>query len=69
MEYQRRRAQTEARISILKHMFIGTKMPAKGRDRQEKHVAWAVLTHNLWVLARLPNRFDEAEEPDDRLQA
>jgi len=60
-EYQRRRAQTEARISILKHGFIGSRMPAKGRDRQEKHVVWAMLAHNLWVLARLPNRFDEAE--------
>lgn len=68
-EYQRRRAQTEARISILKHMFIGARMPAKGQSRQEKHVAWAVLTHNLWVLANLPNRFDEAEAPDDRKSA
>jgi len=66
-EYQRRRAQTEARISILKHGFIGSRMPAKGRDRQEKHVVWAMLAHNLWVLARLPNRFDEAEpESGDR---
>jgi Transposase DDE domain len=61
-EYQRRRAQTEARISILKHGFIGAKMPAKGFERQKQHVAWAILTHNLWVLARRPNRFDEISD-------
>jgi hypothetical protein len=26
-------------------------------------VAWAVLTHNLWVLARLPQAGQPAKEP------
>jgi len=50
--FQKRRAQTEARISILKHRFIGPTIPVKGIKRQKKHVAWSVLTHNLWVVAR-----------------
>lgn len=50
--FQKRRAQTEGRIGILKHCFIGRAMPAKGFDRQKKHMAWSVLAHNLWLIAR-----------------
>jgi hypothetical protein len=50
---QRRRAQTEARIGILKHGFLGRPMRAKGFENRELALAWGVLTHNLWMLARL----------------
>lgn len=50
---QRRRAQTEARIGILKHNFLGRPMRAKGFEHRELGLAWGVLTHNLWMLARL----------------
>ena len=50
---QRRRAQTEARISILKRGFLGQPMRAKGFAHRELALAWGVLTHNLWMLARL----------------
>jgi hypothetical protein len=50
---QRRRAQTEGRIGILKHDFLGQPMRAKGADHRELALAWGVLTHNLWMLARL----------------
>ena len=50
---QRRRAQTEGRIGILKHGFLGRPMRAKGADHRELALAWGVLTHNLWMLARL----------------
>ena len=50
---QRRRAQTEARIGILKRGFLGQPMRAKGFEHRELALAWGVLTHNLWVLARL----------------
>jgi hypothetical protein len=50
---QRRRAQTEARIGILKGGFLGRPMRAKGFDHRELALAWGVLTHNLWMLARL----------------
>jgi len=50
---QRRRAQTEGRIGILKQGFLGRPMRAKGADHRELALAWGVLTHNLWMLARL----------------
>lgn len=50
---QRRRAQTEGRIGILKREFLGRPMRAKGFEHREQALAWGVLTHNLWVLARL----------------
>ena len=50
---QRRRAQTEARIGILKQGFLGRPMRAKGFDHRELALAWGVLTHNLWMFARL----------------
>jgi hypothetical protein len=57
---QRRRAQTEGRIAILKHVFLGGRMRCKGFAHRELTVTWTVLVHNLWVLARLPQV--EAEE-------
>jgi len=50
---QRRRAQTEARIGILKQGFLGRPMRAKGFAHRELALSWGVLTHNLWMLARL----------------
>jgi hypothetical protein len=50
---QRRRGQTEGRIGILKHGFLGRPMRAKGADHRELALAWGVLTHDLWMLARL----------------
>jgi len=50
---QRRRAQTEGRIGILKNDFLGPVLRNKGFESREREVAWAVLAHNLWVLARM----------------
>jgi hypothetical protein len=50
---QRRRAQTEGRIGILKAGFLGRPMRAKGFAHRELALAWGVLTHDLWMLARL----------------
>ncbi len=50
---QRRRAQTEARIAILKQRFLGRPLRAKGFAHRELALAWGVLTHNLWMLARM----------------
>ena len=51
---QRRRAQTEGRIGILKNVFLSQPMRSKGFEHRELRVTWTVLVHNLWVLARLP---------------
>lgn len=53
---QRRRSQTEGRISIFLHNFLGQPLRSKGFAHRELAVGWGVLTHNLWVLARLPQR-------------
>ncbi len=49
---QKRRAQTEGRIGIIKNKFIGDKIERKGFANREKKVLWAIFTHNVWVAAR-----------------
>ena len=61
----KRRAGTEARISILNRVFLGDPARAKGINNRKRLVGWAVLAHNLWVLARLPERADEARLAGD----
>jgi len=51
---QRRRAQSEGRIGILKNNFLDGVPRAKGFTHRSLQVSWAVLAHNLWVVARLP---------------
>jgi hypothetical protein len=53
---QKRRAQTEARIGIVKNAFLGCPLLSKGFAHRELTVTWAVLTHNLWLLAGLPQK-------------
>ena len=55
-ELQRRRSQTEGRIGIFKNGFVGRPLRAKGFDHREEAMGWQVLTHNLWVLARLEQK-------------
>ena len=64
----KRRAGTEARISILFKNLMGSrnddKPRAKGIQHRQMMVGWAVLTHNLWLLARLPRgNQNTAERP------
>jgi hypothetical protein len=54
VKLQRRRAQTEARVAIFKNGFLGKPMRSKGFLNRERDTGWAVLAHNLWVIARLP---------------
>jgi len=53
---QCRRSQCEGRIGIVKNNFLGQPLRSKGFASRELAVSWAVLTHNLWVIARLPQR-------------
>lgn len=55
----KRRASTEARISIIIRKFMGAPARAKGFEHREMMVGWAVLGHNLWKLARL----EQAQQP------
>lgn len=59
----KRRAGTEARVSILIRDFMGKPARAKGFEHRELMVGWAVLSHNLWILARL-----ERARPEDEIE-
>lgn len=49
---QRRRGSTEARIAIFKQRQ-GRRLRSRGFDHRYLAVAWGVLGHNLWLVARL----------------
>jgi IS5 family transposase len=53
---QRRRAQTEGRIGIIKNVFLRGRPRCKGFANRQLTITWTVLVHNLWVLARLPRK-------------
>jgi hypothetical protein len=69
VKLQRRRSQTEGRISIIIHNFLGSPIRSKGFAHRQLAVGWGVLTHNLWVLARLPKRQVQEEAPPRRKAA
>lgn len=50
---RRRGSGTEARMAIFKNCFSGSPCRTKGLAARKVTVAWALLAHNLWVLARL----------------
>tara|TARA_R110002111_G_scaffold54424_1_gene94152 strand:- start:201 stop:1709 length:1509 start_codon:yes stop_codon:yes gene_type:complete len=66
---QRRRSQTEARVSIFSRCFLGIPLLAKGYANRERAVHWAVLAHNLWVLARLRLKQDSEARERESTQA
>jgi hypothetical protein len=50
---QKRRAQTEARVGIVKNACMGGLLRNKGFAYRELAVTWAILAHNLWLIAGL----------------
>jgi hypothetical protein len=40
-------------VSIIIRDFMGKPARAKGFEHRAMMVGWAILSHNLWVLARL----------------
>ena len=52
-ELQTRRNQTEGRIGIFKNNFLGRPLRSKGFLHKQMAVSFCVLTHNLWLIARL----------------
>jgi len=52
-KFQKRRGQTEGRIGILKNTILDGSLYERDFVGKELKMAWAVLTHNLWVLARI----------------
>jgi IS5 family transposase len=65
---QKRRAQTEGRIGILKNCFLDRGVSAKGFENQLLEVGWSILAHNLWVLARIAIAEKKAALSKDRCE-
>ena len=61
-EIQHRRSQTEGRIAIFKNNILGGPLLSKGIEHRQLTVAWAALSHNLWVIARLPEKKEEQSQ-------
>ena len=40
-------------VRIGKNVFLGKPMRSKGFLNKQLNVSWCVLTHNLWVIARM----------------
>jgi hypothetical protein len=62
----KRWAGTEARIAIFKNVFLGRPLLAKGFQHRELAVGWAVLTHNLWVVARMAEAEKKRKEDQEQ---
>jgi len=50
---QTRRSQTEGRIGIFKNVFLGKPLRSRITKCKRHAINWCVLTHNLWVIARM----------------
>ena len=48
-----KRLDAMIRIGILKNDFLGRTLRSKGFANRERAVAWAVLAHNIWLIARI----------------
>jgi len=67
LELQKRRSQTEGRIGIFKSVFLGKPLRSKGFLHRQITVSTCVLTHNLWVVARMALA-DEAERKNKKVK-
>ena len=63
-EAQNRRSQTEGRISIVGRCFCGNPMQQKSYAYRNLHMGLSILSHNLWLLARLKIAQTQAQLSD-----
>jgi len=59
----------KGRIGIFKNVFLGRPLSAKGSGHRELAVGWAVLTHNLWVVARMAEVEKKRKEDQEQKTA
>ena len=59
---QKRRGQTEGRIGIVKNTILDGSLYERKIEGKQLKIAWAILVHNLWRLARLPVAEEELEK-------
>ncbi len=60
-QLQRRRGSTEARVAILKQR-CARRLRCRGFEHRYLAVGWAVLGHNLWVIARMLKEQEKLRE-------
>ncbi len=58
-QLQKRRASTEGRIGVLKNHWHAGRLRSKGFENRSISVAWSVLSHNLWKIAKMLAQQDE----------
>ena len=58
-QLQKRRASTEGRIGVLKNRWQAGRLRSKGFANRSISVAWSVLSHNLWKVAKMLAQQDE----------
>jgi len=58
-QLQKRRASTEGRIGVLKNRWHAGRLRSKGFENRSISVAWSVLSHNLWKIAKMLAQQDE----------
>ena len=58
-QLQKRRASTEGRIGVLKNRWQAGRLRSKGFANRSISVAWSVLSHNLWKMAKMLAQQDE----------
>jgi len=63
---QKRRAQTEGRVAIIKNNFMPGRSLSKGLASRELELSWIMLAHNLRKLAE--RRIKEKEARESLLQ-
>lgn len=68
-EGMKRRGGTEARVAILKNVILNNPMREKSIEAREKACGWGVLSHNLWVLARMPQASEKKKPGQEKAQA
>jgi hypothetical protein len=61
-EGMKRRGSTEARVAIFKNMILHNPVREKSIGARGKACGWAVLSHNLWVLGKLPQAKAEQKQ-------
>src|SRR5690606_26229641 len=66
-EGMKRRGNTEARVAIFKNVMLGNPVRSKSIQAREQATGWAVLSHNLWVLARMEKA--PKAEPEEKKEA
>jgi len=64
-EGMKRRGGTEARIAIFKNVILSNPMREKSISTRERTCGWAVLSHNLWVMARMPTATEQRKKKLD----